>query len=153
VWLALGKSARNIVFFSDRWLLQKGVNNRVFSSFFYSLFALPFFNSLRAALSLPFIPMLARSATCVSSVSSTCIPVASCSGRESTCSASIASSTSTRPRRRRHRRHLAVTLAAASSSLSPDHHPPSAFRPCIDIHKGKVKQIVGSTLSDLDKGR
>lgn len=23
------------------------------------------------------------------------------------------------------------------------------FRPCIDIHKGKVKQIVGSTLSDL----
>ncbi|WOL08664.1 1-(5-phosphoribosyl)-5-[(5-phosphoribosylamino)methylideneamino] imidazole-4-carboxamide isomerase [Canna indica] len=24
------------------------------------------------------------------------------------------------------------------------------FRPCIDIHKGKVKQIVGSTLRDLD---
>ena len=23
-----------------------------------------------------------------------------------------------------------------------------AFRPCIDIHKGVVKQIVGSTLSD-----
>lgn len=23
------------------------------------------------------------------------------------------------------------------------------FRPCIDIHKGKVKQIVGSTLKDL----
>ncbi|XP_057540014.1 1-(5-phosphoribosyl)-5-[(5-phosphoribosylamino)methylideneamino] imidazole-4-carboxamide isomerase, chloroplastic [Amaranthus tricolor] len=26
------------------------------------------------------------------------------------------------------------------------------FRPCIDIHKGKVKQIVGSTLSDLKEG-
>ena len=25
------------------------------------------------------------------------------------------------------------------------------FRPCIDIHNGKVKQIVGSTLSDLGK--
>ncbi|XP_031475908.1 1-(5-phosphoribosyl)-5-[(5-phosphoribosylamino)methylideneamino] imidazole-4-carboxamide isomerase, chloroplastic [Nymphaea colorata] len=25
------------------------------------------------------------------------------------------------------------------------------FRPCIDIHKGKVKQIVGSTLQDLNK--
>ncbi|KAH9624961.1 hypothetical protein KSS87_023360 [Heliosperma pusillum] len=26
------------------------------------------------------------------------------------------------------------------------------FRPCIDIHQGKVKQIVGSTLSDLKEG-
>jgi len=26
------------------------------------------------------------------------------------------------------------------------------FRPCIDIHKGKVKQIVGSTLSNTSKG-
>ncbi|PSS15926.1 1-(5-phosphoribosyl)-5-[(5- phosphoribosylamino)methylideneamino] imidazole-4-carboxamide isomerase [Actinidia chinensis var. chinensis] len=26
------------------------------------------------------------------------------------------------------------------------------FRPCIDIHKGKVKQIVGSTLQDLKEG-
>lgn len=25
------------------------------------------------------------------------------------------------------------------------------FRPCIDIHKGKVKQIVGSTLKDLNE--
>ncbi len=25
------------------------------------------------------------------------------------------------------------------------------FRPCIDIHEGRVKQIVGSTLSDLDQ--
>ena len=24
------------------------------------------------------------------------------------------------------------------------------FRPCIDIHNGKVKQIVGSTLTDLE---
>jgi phosphoribosylformimino-5-aminoimidazole carboxamide ribotide isomerase len=27
------------------------------------------------------------------------------------------------------------------------------FRPCIDLHNGKVKQIVGSTLSDEDPGR
>ncbi|KAH7848074.1 hypothetical protein Vadar_033534 [Vaccinium darrowii] len=26
------------------------------------------------------------------------------------------------------------------------------FRPCIDIHKGKVKQIVGSTIQDLQEG-
>lgn len=26
------------------------------------------------------------------------------------------------------------------------------FRPCIDLHKGKVKQIVGSTLSDSENG-
>lgn len=26
------------------------------------------------------------------------------------------------------------------------------FRPCIDLHEGKVKQIVGSTLSDADPG-
>lgn len=27
------------------------------------------------------------------------------------------------------------------------------FRPCIDLHQGKVKQIVGSTLSDIDDQR
>lgn len=34
-------------------------------------------------------------------------------------------------------------------SLPP---PPAAtaFRPCIDIHKGVVKQIVGGSLRDLD---
>ena len=40
----------------------------------------------------------------------------------------------------------------AASSLSPaSTSTPTAikFRPCIDIHKGKVKQIVGSTLFDL----
>ena len=26
------------------------------------------------------------------------------------------------------------------------------FRPCIDLHRGKVKQIIGGTLSDDDKG-
>ena len=26
------------------------------------------------------------------------------------------------------------------------------FRPCIDLHDGKVKQIVGSSLSDSGKG-
>lgn len=29
----------------------------------------------------------------------------------------------------------------------------SSFRPCIDIHQGKVKQIVGSTLKDEKGGR
>jgi phosphoribosylformimino-5-aminoimidazole carboxamide ribotide isomerase len=28
---------------------------------------------------------------------------------------------------------------------------PSLFRPCIDIHQGKVKQIIGSTLTDSDE--
>ena len=32
------------------------------------------------------------------------------------------------------------------SSTTPRRH--SAFRPCIDLHDGKVKQIVGGTLSD-----
>ena len=27
------------------------------------------------------------------------------------------------------------------------------FRPCIDLHKGMVKQIVGSTLNDEDPDR
>ena len=27
------------------------------------------------------------------------------------------------------------------------------FRPCIDLHQGRVKQIVGSTLSDVQQGR
>ncbi|KAK7267980.1 hypothetical protein RIF29_20662 [Crotalaria pallida] len=43
-------------------------------------------------------------------------------------------------------------------SYSTGKSPPSfihcavRFRPCIDIHKGKVKQIVGSTLQDLKGG-
>ncbi|MCO5594172.1 hypothetical protein L7F22_048195 [Adiantum nelumboides] len=38
-----------------------------------------------------------------------------------------------------------VLCAAYNSSSTPQS---VQFRPCIDIHKGKVKQIVGSTLSD-----
>jgi phosphoribosylformimino-5-aminoimidazole carboxamide ribotide isomerase len=38
-----------------------------------------------------------------------------------------------------------VRAHATSSS-----HPKVGFRPCIDIHDGRVKQIVGSTLTDLD---
>ncbi|KAI5058895.1 hypothetical protein GOP47_0027065 [Adiantum capillus-veneris] len=38
-----------------------------------------------------------------------------------------------------------VLCATCASSLTPRC---IQFRPCIDIHKGKVKQIVGSTLSD-----
>ena len=45
-------------------------------------------------------------------------------------------------------------LAASSATVSPASTSSAAangtkFRPCIDIHKGKVKQIVGSTLFDL----
>ncbi|KNA03900.1 hypothetical protein SOVF_204760, partial [Spinacia oleracea] len=44
------------------------------------------------------------------------------------------------------------------STAKPSHVRPFSiqcsvrFRPCIDIHKGKVKQIVGSTLSDSKEG-
>lgn len=34
-------------------------------------------------------------------------------------------------------------------SRTKNQEPTMRFRPCIDIHKGKVKQIVGATLSDL----
>lgn len=33
-----------------------------------------------------------------------------------------------------------------------DYRRRSRFRPCIDLHDGKVKQIVGGTLSDDDPG-
>lgn len=39
----------------------------------------------------------------------------------------------------------ATTASTASSRVR--------FRPCIDIHQGKVKQIVGGTLKDPGKGR
>ncbi|XP_019442988.1 PREDICTED: 1-(5-phosphoribosyl)-5-[(5-phosphoribosylamino)methylideneamino] imidazole-4-carboxamide isomerase, chloroplastic [Lupinus angustifolius] len=44
-----------------------------------------------------------------------------------------------------------VTLMPPSTSRKslPSIHCAVRFRPCIDIHKGKVKQIVGSTLQDL----
>eukprot|EP00793_Prasinoderma_coloniale_P002812 PRCOL_00002294-RA len=45
---------------------------------------------------------------------------------------------------------------AAAGGGAPRRAPPRAraarFRPCIDIHKGKVKQIVGSTLTDVAGG-
>eukprot|EP00798_Chlamydomonas_sp_ICE-L_P014451 gene14451-20463_t len=57
--------------------------------------------------------------------------------------------------------HTSVSKSAASTSqglrsvkaaaASPGTGLRSKFRPCIDIHKGKVKQIVGSTLNDLSK--
>lgn len=43
------------------------------------------------------------------------------------------------------RRHVSASAAASSSSSSL-----SSFRPCIDIHGGKVKQIVGASLQDND---
>jgi len=117
---------------------KKGVN-KFFPSIFY--FPLSFF--LRLPNSLDF-QMQARSAAC--SLRSSGISTASSSGRESSSSFSIGSpSSSTRNRRRRNRQTKLVASALAAE--------PSAFRPCIDIHKGKVKQIVGSTLSDLDKAR
>ena len=35
--------------------------------------------------------------------------------------------------------------------MNPDRKK-AQFRPCIDLHDGKVKQIVGSTLSDSGEG-
>lgn len=35
-----------------------------------------------------------------------------------------------------------------SPSQRTDNHKTMKFRPCIDLHSGIVKQIVGSTLSD-----
>jgi phosphoribosylformimino-5-aminoimidazole carboxamide ribotide isomerase len=43
-------------------------------------------------------------------------------------------------------------MAAGSSGSSAIFFVPMKFRPCIDIHGGQVKQIVGSTLGDLDPG-
>ena len=40
---------------------------------------------------------------------------------------------------------------SASASASASRTPSVGFRPCIDIHDGRVKQVVGSTLSDLGK--
>ncbi|KAJ0971400.1 hypothetical protein J5N97_019359 [Dioscorea zingiberensis] len=50
---------------------------------------------------------------------------------------------------------LSLWSSSISRSASPCHQPIRCavrFRPCIDIHKGKVKQIVGSTLQDLADG-
>ncbi|KAG2491748.1 hypothetical protein HYH03_009910 [Edaphochlamys debaryana] len=42
------------------------------------------------------------------------------------------------------------TIASAAATSAPTTSTGAIrFRPCIDIHKGKVKQIVGSTLKDL----
>jgi phosphoribosylformimino-5-aminoimidazole carboxamide ribotide isomerase len=35
-------------------------------------------------------------------------------------------------------------------SVIDDFEPRMKFRPCIDLHNGQVKQIVGSTLTDAD---
>jgi len=45
--------------------------------------------------------------------------------------------------------HVTSPSASASASASASRTPSVGFRPCIDIHDGRVKQIVGSTLSDL----
>ncbi|KXZ41081.1 hypothetical protein GPECTOR_835g68 [Gonium pectorale] len=42
-----------------------------------------------------------------------------------------------------------VPQATAAPATSTSSTSAIRFRPCIDIHKGKVKQIVGSTLKDL----
>ncbi|KAG2427785.1 hypothetical protein HXX76_012110 [Chlamydomonas incerta] len=42
-----------------------------------------------------------------------------------------------------------VTSATSTPVASTSNAGAIRFRPCIDIHKGKVKQIVGSTLKDL----
>ncbi|PKI41960.1 hypothetical protein CRG98_037643, partial [Punica granatum] len=49
-------------------------------------------------------------------------------------------------------RRRCISLAAISRSSRMSVSCAVQFRPCIDIHKGKVKQIVGSTLRDLKDG-
>ena len=44
----------------------------------------------------------------------------------------------------------AAILASAPRLEMPAFHRKSLFRPCIDLHDGQVKQIVGGTLSDTD---
>ena len=39
----------------------------------------------------------------------------------------------------------------AADSHPPHHRRRSLFRPCLDLHDGKVKQIVGGTLTDSGK--
>jgi len=58
---------------------------------------------------------------------------------------------------RQSRGHIHTPKASSSSSTAAAQagggkRRAMQFRPCIDLHKGKVKQIVGSTLSDLEKG-
>ncbi|CAI8591066.1 unnamed protein product [Vicia faba] len=71
--------------------------------------------------------------------------------RNLTSSCSIRAFSSSPLHRSNHLRFL--TLNPPSSSPSRKYLPSIQcavqFRPCIDIHKGKVKQIVGSTLKDL----
>ena len=47
--------------------------------------------------------------------------------------------------------HLASHLGKCSLSLELSKHM-TQFKPCIDLHEGKVKQIVGGTLSDDGTG-
>ncbi|CAL0317042.1 unnamed protein product [Lupinus luteus] len=46
-------------------------------------------------------------------------------------------------------RYVTLMPPSISRKSLPSIHCAVRFRPCIDIHKGKVKQIVGSTLQDL----
>ncbi|KAK1299117.1 hypothetical protein QJS10_CPB14g00063 [Acorus calamus] len=48
--------------------------------------------------------------------------------------------------------HISVSIWPCSRSRLTVRCAAVRFRPCIDIHKGKVKQIVGSTLKDSDDG-
>ena len=41
-------------------------------------------------------------------------------------------------------------ILSAVPHLDMDRKQKSKFRPCIDLHNGQVKQIVGGTLSDDD---
>ena len=51
-----------------------------------------------------------------------------------------------------HRRRPEVAGGGSSSTLSFMASRRSLFRPCIDLHDGHVKQIVGGTLSETDPG-
>ena len=43
-------------------------------------------------------------------------------------------------------------MASSSSAAAPAPARAMRFRPCIDLHDGTVKQIVGATLSDKAAG-
>ena len=66
-----------------------------------------------------------------------------------TAAASFARVAASATRRPVHRDRASVVVSAAGDLTFPR---AVRFRPCIDIHQGRVKQIVGGTLKDSDDG-
>ena len=66
-----------------------------------------------------------------------------------TAAASFARVAASATRRPVHRDRASVVVSAAGDLTFPR---AVRFRPCIDIHQGRVKQFVGGTLKDSDDG-